>query len=458
MNHEPLTGLDSAFLSLEADGAPMQMGALAVFAPSKPVSARRLAAVLAERAGAISRLRRRVKIGWPASGWVEAADFDPCGQVRIHSVGGQRTLAGQAAQLMAKPLDPARPLWEVHVLTGLADGRFAVLVKLHHALTDGAGAVLLAAGLLDGLDLPGEPPPADPRSGWDGVRSLAANAVRMLTSPRGVAQQAATTASITAAVLRESRPTALAMSIGARPRTERKLATVRLDRDVLLRIRKLHGGTSNDAVLAVLAGTWRRWLVEHDLPTGPGRIRALIPVNLRGRAGGGHEGRGGNQLSGYLCELPVGEPDPARQLRAVRARMDANKQAGSDRGAGAFPLLAGQIPAAVHRAAAPVLRRSAKLLFDTVITNVPLPDIPLRLDAAALQEVYPIAPLAHGQQLAAGVSIYRDSVHIGLHAAGDSAADLDRFASAIPDAAAALEETLPVQQSKPGKPSTPCPS
>lgn len=64
---------------------------------------------------------------------------------------------------------------------------------------------------------------------------------------------------------------------------------------------------------------------------------------------------------------------------------------------------------------------------------------------AAPLEVYPIAPLAHGQQLAAGVSIHRDAVHIGLYAAGDNAADLGRLAAAIPDAAAALEQAQPVQ-------------
>jgi WS/DGAT/MGAT family acyltransferase len=229
----------------------------------------------------------------------------------------------------------------------------------------------------------------------------------------------------------------MAVSLAASPADERKLVITRLERDVLLRIRKLHGGTTNDLVLAVLTGAWRRWLLEHGLPVERDAVRAMIPVSMRGRR---NDQKGGNRLSGYLCELPVGEPDPVIQLRTIRARMDANKASGPARGAGAFPLLADQVPPGVHRAVGPVLRRSANLLFDTVITNVPLPDIPLRLNGAELHEVYPIVPLAHGQQLAVGVCTYRNTVHIGLHGTASGLLDLQQLAAAIPDAAAALED------------------
>jgi WS/DGAT/MGAT family acyltransferase len=266
--------------------------------------------------------------------------------------------------------------------------------------------------------------------------STARHAVRVITSPTKLAQQAAETANISASVLRKSRLNAMAASFAASPADERKLVTARLDRDVLLRIRKLHGGTTNDLVLAVLTGAWRRWLLEHGLHVQQDAVRALIPVSVRGRR---NDQTGGNHLSGYLCELPVGEPDPVIQLRTIRATMDANKAAGPARGAGAFPRLADQVPLAVHRAAGPVLRRSANLLFDTVITNVQLPDIPLRLNGAELHEVYPIVPLAHGQQLAVGISTYRNTVHIGLHGVASGLPDLQQLAAAIPDAASALE-------------------
>jgi WS/DGAT/MGAT family acyltransferase len=440
-----LSGLDTAFLCLEGNGMPMHMGALAVFAPPQPMSTEGLAAVLVQRSERIARLRRRVRAEWYRpdwAGWVDEPGFDARDHVHTHFLHRAAELTHHVARLMARPLNPARPLWEAHVIGGLTGDRVGVLVKLHHALTDGTGAVMLAAELLDGGHRAGDAKQASRETFPGGLWSTARQALRVITSPSRLARHAAETATISASVLRKSRPAAMAMSLTASPVDERRLATANLHCDVLSRIRKLHGGTANDAVLGVLTGAWRRCLLEHKAPVDPDAVRALIPVSMRRRR---NDRTAGNQLSGYLCELPVGEPDPALQLRTIRARMDANKTAGPARGAGAFPLLAERVPPAVHRAVGPVLRRSATLLFDTVITHVPLPDIPLRLNGADLHEVYPIVPLAHGQQLAVGVSTYRNNVHIGLHGAGNGLPDLQQLAAAIPYAASALEGPPPTE-------------
>lgn len=182
---------------------------------------------------------------------------------------------------------------------------------------------------------------------------------------------------------------------GSSPR--RQSAVVRLDADHLNRARTNLGGTLNDAVLSVIAGGLRSWLAQHGdtaAVTGGGSIRAFIPVSMRGRRAGRRDG--GNQLSGYLCDLPVGEPDPVARARTVQADMRRNKAAGPTQGAGAFPLVAEALPAAVHRVATPLLGWAAPLLFDAMVTTVPLPDVPLRLDAAELREIYPMAALAPG--------------------------------------------------------------
>ncbi|MGI5239216.1 WS/DGAT domain-containing protein [Dactylosporangium sp. CA-139066] len=108
------------------------------------------------------------------------------------------------------------------------------------------------------------------------------------------------------------------------------------------------------------------------------------------------------------------------------------------RGPGAFPVLAGRIPAPAQHLTIPLLRRAGPLLFDTVITNVPIPGRPLRLAGAPLQHAYPIAPLADGQALGIALSTYGDSVHIGLYADRQALPDLNRLADAIPAALAAL--------------------
>ena len=115
-----------------------------------------------------------------------------------------------------------------------------------------------------------------------------------------------------------------------------------------------------------------------------------------------------------------------------------NKAAGPTRGAGAIPVLADRVPAAVHRVTAPLARHGASLLFDTMVTNVPIPSRQLSLAGAPLKEVYPIVPLAHGQALGIALSAYRGRVHIGLHADRRAMPDLHRLADAVPVALSAL--------------------
>ncbi|MFD0331650.1 WS/DGAT domain-containing protein [Streptacidiphilus monticola] len=101
----------------------------------------------------------------------------------------------------------------------------------------------------------------------------------------------------------------------------------------------------------------------------------------------------GNQLSGYLVTLPCGEPDPLRRLARVSADMAEHKRRGPKRGAGAMALLTDRAPAASMRLAAPWLRPTAPLLFDALVTTVPLPDVPLTLAGAPLTAVHPLPPL-----------------------------------------------------------------
>jgi WS/DGAT/MGAT family acyltransferase len=178
-----------------------------------------------------------------------------------------------------------------------------------------------------------------------------------------------------------------------------------------------------------LSGALRDWLIERGDRPDAMALRALIPVNQRCRGRG--ERTAGNQLSGYLCDLPVDEPDPVRRLMAVRRMMDANKEAGPTRGPGALPVLADRVPAAVHRMLMRAVGQCTPLLCDTVVTSVPLPNIPLRFDEAELREVYPVVPLAPGHALSVAFSSYRGSVLVGLHADASALPDLDRLADTL---------------------------
>ncbi len=200
-------------------------------------------------------------------------------------------------------------------------------------------------------------------------------------------------------------------------------------------VRAAHGGTTNDVVLTVLAGALREWLLNDGRRPDTRTLRALVPVSVRGRAAGRDAG---NALSGYLCDLPVGTEDPVERLRLVRRVMEHNKRAGPTQGAGALPVLAERIPTGLHRLAARTVGHAAPLLFDTVVTNVPLPGLPMSLGGAALREVYPLVPLAPHQALGVAASGYRDALHVGLQANGEAIPDVGSLADAVTKSLAAL--------------------
>lgn len=444
MHGDQLSPLDVAFLCMESRTTPMHMGAVAVFRAHGQIDPERLLALLTARAVRIPRLRVRVRHSRSPLGgasWVEEPGFDPARHMETHRLSTlyeEDPLAAHAARWLAAPLDLSRPLWRLQLVTGLPGDSFALLLKLHHALTDGTGAVAVALGLLDEVPALGRTPvrSPDPVKRNSFVDKLLGNSLAQASETVG---KAAESAGIAGSVLRAARPYPVS-PIATANSTSRELGFAILDTADVRQIRAAHGGTTNDVMLAVLAGALRTWMRNRGRRPENGPLRALVPVSVRARE---TEGRGGNLLSGYLSDLPVELDDPVERLRAVRRSMDRNKAAGPVRGAGALPVLAGRVPAGVHKLAARFAGHAAPLLFDTVVTNVPLPGIPLALDGAKLRQVYPFVPLAPHHSVGVAISSYRKSIHIGLQANGDAVADLGSLTDAIGKSLAELLNTCP---------------
>jgi WS/DGAT/MGAT family acyltransferase len=250
------------------------------------------------------------------------------------------------------------------------------------------------------------------------------------------ASQALTAVAIASSIVNSVRPAPASPLLAASKGTRRVILT-QIGMAELRRIRCLHGGTVHDVLLAIVTGALRQWLAARAYPVDELRLRALIPASQRRRSSM-HDG--GNLLSGYLCDLPVSDPDPGRRLHHIRTTMDRHKAAGPSRGAGALPVLAGLMPHAVHRLAAPLAGRAAGWLFDLVITTVPLPSAPLLLGGAPLRALYPLVPLARGHALGIALSQHRDAIHIGIHADRDALPDIDKLAEALPGVIAELSQ------------------
>lgn len=423
MSNEQLGPLDLAFWHADSQDHPLHMGALAVFPPVPGCGPREVAALLAARAAEVPRLRRRVRDVWmPVGGavWVDDPRFDVRRHVYLHA-----EWPDLAAELMERPLVRERPPWEIHVIQGQEGAPFSVLLKIHHALADGLRAVSLGAVLFDespGLvrlttprALPKAPAPGP------GLRSRVGAAVGDAGQALGIGASVAL-ASLGASVGPWAIPALAAPSSGSR-----QLATAVLDLDAVQRIRKPHGGTVNDVLIALVAGMLRRWMSERGEDVRTARPRALVPVSRR--PGDGQRGAA-NRLSGYLAALPVAEPDPLERLAAVRRVMDRNKAAGPRRGAGAAALLTDYLLPMASRLGAPLAGHAVRLLFDVLVTSVPVPDLGFTVGGCPLLEIYPLAPLARGQSLAVAMTTYRGKVHLGLVGDGCAAPDLGRLAEA----------------------------
>ncbi|MEV0954523.1 wax ester/triacylglycerol synthase family O-acyltransferase [Streptomyces sp. NPDC049951] len=446
MSTELLAPLDLAFWHLESDAHPMHLGALAVFDPAPGASAPQLLDLLGARAAAIPRLRMRVRdVLLPVGGaaWFTDKDFEVQRHVTrvVLPEGDFLTEAGRlAGELMEQPLGRGLPPWRMYLLDSPGDGPFAVLVKLHHALADGMRAVAIGAGIFDQIASAGagrgavnRRTPVPPRSWLPGPYEVAGMARERLG-------EVGRALGVGASVVRASRLDLRATTaLAARSSGTRRLATAELDAATVQRIRRTEGGTANDVLLAVVAGALRRWMLERGETLPDADPRALVPVSRR-RPGGAATG---NKLSAYLLGLPVGEPDPRERLRLVRTGMNRNKAAGPLRGAGAVAVLADQLPALAHRFGAPLAGNAARMLFDILVTSVPLPRSALSLGGCPLRAVYPMAPLARGQALAIALSNYGGRVQVGLVADGKALPDLDRLATALREELRDLHALVP---------------
>ncbi|MEE1754507.1 wax ester/triacylglycerol synthase family O-acyltransferase [Streptomyces sp. SP18CS02] len=426
MSSELLAPLDLAFWHLESAEHPMHLGALARFDPG-PRDTGGVLELLAGRAAAIPRLRMRVRdVLLPVGGaaWSVDQTFDVHRHVRqVRLPGGDfaAEAARLAGELMERPLERGLPPWEMYLLTGAPGGPFAVLVKLHHALADGMRAVAIGAGIFDeiaGARAPGRrrPRAVPPRSWLPGPWTGARGRLEELGRALGVG------ASVVLASRLDPRGTP---SLAASSSGTRRVATAELDLEEVRHVRRVTGGTANDVLLAVVAGALRHWMLERGEPLPAADPRALVPVSRRRP---GVRPDSGNRLSAYLLDLPVGDPDAVSRLLSVRRDMDRNKAAGPLRGAGAVAVLADQLPPLAHRFGAPLAGSAARMLFDVLVTNVPLPRSSLSLGGCPLRALHPMAPLARGQALAVAMAPYGGQVHVGLVADGRAVPDLDRVA------------------------------
>lgn len=444
-----MTPLDASLLARDTATQPRQVASLAVLEQGDvPLDHERLVRLISERIDLVPRYRQVARpvplLGTPV--WVDDQHFDLSLHVRrsaLPSPGGPEALLDLVGRLVARRLDPARPLWELYLVEGMTDGRVALLFKAHQALVDGSETIDLAQVLLEETpherDLPDDtwsPHPA-PTS----AQLLARTVRRNVTHPAeglGVAEfQLRKVLGRTPAVVPKQPPVghALTASLGQ----SRRFATVSASLDDHRLVRDAHGGTVNDVVLAAIAGGLRGWMLTRGEALSSGtRVRALVPMSVD--AEDGLPTTFGTKVRGHLLSLPVGEANPVVRLHQVSYALKGHRETGSAVAANRLAGLPGFATSTFHAVGARVGEAESGRGYQLLVTNVPGPQDPVYMAGQRLSEVYPALPLTGSRALAIGVTSYAGRVFYGLVGDRDAMRDLDVLAQCIDEALVELVE------------------
>jgi len=460
----PMSPADSIFLMVESREHPMHVGGLQLFAPPDGADSEDVRRMFEQMVGAddvrpLFRRRARRSIATAGLwGWDEDGAFDIEHHVRHTALprpGRVLELLALCSRLHGNLLDRHRPLWEVSVIEGLADGRYAIYFKIHHALVDGVSALRLVQSSLsedpDERDMPApwaaRPTPDDDARDVP-PHSLIDDPAGALRSALSIAAEAAgLPGALVKTVNRGLHDQAAPLSFSA-PKTmlnvpitgARRFAAQSWPIDRIRRVAKAGDATLNDVVLAMCSGALRAYLHGLDaLPDVP--LIAMVPVSLHVDD---HHREGGNAVGVVMCNLGTNLADAADRLAAIHASMTDGKAAMSTMSPiqilamsaiGMSPLALAQLPGVQSMFRPP---------FNLVISNVPGPRAPLYYNGARLDGVYPLSIPVDGQALNITCTSYADALAFGLTGCRRSVPHLQRLLGHIDAELDALEHAAGV--------------
>jgi WS/DGAT/MGAT family acyltransferase len=478
-----LTGLDAQFLALETPRQAGHVGGLAILDPSTRPTGRLelldLQNMIAERLPLLPPFRWRLKqvpLGLDYPYWIDDPDFDLEYHVRELALAPPPTdakLAEQVARIFSRPLDRARPLWEVYLIHGLAEGQIAVLTKIHHAAIDGLSGAEIMSALLDLSPEDREPPPPLRDGGDREPGELEMLARGLLGAPRywervikalpstvpnledtpilseipGAKTLGRTTARLARALGRRGDSRLLERSTLRPPRTtfngyvspHRRFAFGQLSLADVKSVKNAYGVTVNDVIVAVCAGAVRRWLIEHrELPGRP--LVAQVPVSVRTEE---QRGTYGNRIGMMSVPLFTNEYDPVARLRLTHEALRAAKERHKALPAQLLVDATQFIPPAVFARAARVslsLAATRKPLWNLVVSNVPGPQFPLYLAGARVVANYPVSVITDGLGLNITAMSYCGHLDFGIVADREQMRDVWKLIDWLRDS---LDELMP---------------
>jgi diacylglycerol O-acyltransferase len=466
---QQLSGLDTVFLNLETNAVPMHVGGLVILeGPPKDEEDGGFARIrnhIESRLDQIPPLRRRLltaplELDHPF--WIEDPDFDVEHHVRhraLPSPGDDKAVSDLVCELASTRLDRNLPLWEIHYVEGLKDGRVATITKMHHAAIDGISGAEILGNFLDLTPAPRKfPPPVKP---WvpDDIPSLISMLSRTTRSLLGrpgktikaVRETLPVLFSAGRAVLErrklQQKGEASDTVAGIAPRTRfnrqitarRSFAFGSLPLDQLKLVKKAFKATINDVVMAICAEALRNYLEEKgELPEKP--LVTGVPMSTRSAE---QKGQGGNQVIFLRASLHTDVADPVERLRKISQEMSEVKERQRAVPASLMGDWA-QLPAPALMARAARLYENFQIqnyhtpAFNLIISNVPGPKVELYFAGLKVLNNYPISIPFHGAAFNITLMSYCGKLDYGLIADRDTMPDIKHFSDLMQAALATL--------------------
>jgi WS/DGAT/MGAT family acyltransferase len=439
---------DAVFLHVENEVSHMHIASVGIFEGPAP-GYDEIVKMVATKLHHVPRYRQRVRfvpleLGRPL--WVD----DPHFNIRYHirhtslpSPGSDEQLRNLVGRVMSQQLDRAKPLWEIWIAEGLEDDRWAILSKTHHCMVDGVSGTDLLTVILDQSPKPKREkvkswePEEQPSSGqifrsalqerlvspYEIARSLRS----ALRGPRRLMEQVREVGSglgTFRSMVQSTSETALNGPIGPHRRWDWAKTTL----DEIRAIRKVHGGTVNDVVLAVITRGFRDLLQSRGEPVADRVVRTLVPVSVRKED---EKGTYNNRVSVMFAELPVGIEDPLERLASIREQLNLLKERKQAVAAEVLTSMSGFAPPMLLALAARVGTRLPQQTVQTVTTNVPGPQQPLYAAGRRMLSAMPYVPLSGTVRIGVAIFSYAGQLNFGVTGDYETAPDIEILCAGI---------------------------
>lgn len=471
-----MSALDSGFYFAESENTPMHVGSVAIFDGPAPTYGD-VVRLLLSKLPVVPRYRQRVRevplqVGRPM--WVDDPHFQILYHVRHTAVprpGGDEQLRNLAGRVLGQRLDLSKPLWEIYLVEGLEDDRWAIISKVHHCMVDGVAGSDLMQLMFDispdaTHDQPRDWTPQRSPSSAGLVAGAVADAVahplRQVSSlpaagtpgrlVKGLVDQGRTIASTLPSLAKQAlTPTARSLNGPIGP--HRRWAWTSAEFEEFKEVRSVLGGTVNDVVLTSISSGFRELLQGRgELSSEKLVVRTMVPVSVRSDS---QRGALNNQVSAVFVDLPVGDPDPRSRLASIRGQMDEYKKAMQAVDVPSIISMGDFVAPALLSMGVRAAMSAGQMWCQAVTTNVPGPRIPLYVLGRRMRSTYAHVPIAGGTRCSIGIFSYMNTMTFGINADFDAFPDVEVLSGGI---RRGVEQLLELARAEQGTPEVPQPA